>query len=388
MRLRVLLALSLLLNAALAFFYFNASKEVASAPDEAPVVVATTNRVGKTNVVVRRQFFHWSQIESDDYAVFIENLRSIGCPEVTIRDIIVADVNEMFARRRATEVVTGESEWWRSEPSMDTTQAAMEKGAALEAERVALLTKLLGPNWDVSISQPNERGTVSLDGPVLGVMPADTKLRVQQLTLDARRRAAEYVEAQRAAGKEIDPVELAKFRRDHRAELSRILTPEQMEEYLLRHSANAENLRSALKGFEATPDEFRSIFRARDSIDNEIALNFSGDDAASVRRRQELERMRDAAVEQALGPDRSVVYRTIQDPLFREAQFLAEQSGAPPERVIPLYRVQQEGARERARINRDTSMTAEERATAIRQVEELEEAARQQILGISPPVPQ
>src|SRR5215510_15089950 len=44
--------------------------------------------------------FTWSQIESADYRTYITNLRSIGCPEQTIRDIIVADVQGLYAPRR------------------------------------------------------------------------------------------------------------------------------------------------------------------------------------------------------------------------------------------------------------------------------------------------
>src|SRR5437868_6638046 len=38
-------------------------------------------------VVYRTNQFHWSQIESSDYRAYIANLRAIGCPEPTIRDI-------------------------------------------------------------------------------------------------------------------------------------------------------------------------------------------------------------------------------------------------------------------------------------------------------------
>ena len=45
--------------------------------------------VFRTNTVVRRLNFVWSQIESDDYATYIANLRRIGCPEPTVRDLSV-----------------------------------------------------------------------------------------------------------------------------------------------------------------------------------------------------------------------------------------------------------------------------------------------------------
>lgn len=384
MRARVIIPLSVALNIVLAAMLWEAFRFPVM---ETPVVVprkkvtdAGTNGVPK--VVVRRQFFSWSEIESDDYPTFIANLRRIGCPELTIRDLIVADVNHLYAQRRAQEVVTGEIEWWKSEPDLTATQNALKKITDLEKEKNDLLTKLLGPNWNVDFTNVSAPGTVALDGPVLGKLDPQIKLRVQEIAATSGRKSIEYVEAQRAAGKPLEPAEIARIRAENRAELAKVLTPEQLEEYLLRHSAVAETLRDQLRGFNATPEEFRAIFRARDAIDNEIELRYSGEDAASVRTREELQRKRDAAIEATLGPDRSGLYKATADPLFREAQFIAQQSGAAPEKVLPLYQIQVEGQRERQRIARDSTMTAAERATAIRAVAEQEEAARRKLLGL------
>lgn len=45
--------------------------------------------------------FRWNQIESTNYLIYISNLRRIGCPEQTIRDLISADVDTLYAPRRA-----------------------------------------------------------------------------------------------------------------------------------------------------------------------------------------------------------------------------------------------------------------------------------------------
>src|SRR5262249_43019627 len=81
----------------------------------------------RTNFVVRRQFFSWREVESSDYPTYIANLRQIGCPEQTIRDIIIADVNGMYARKRSTELTTSEQQWWRSEPDPGVVRQANEK---------------------------------------------------------------------------------------------------------------------------------------------------------------------------------------------------------------------------------------------------------------------
>ena len=46
------------------------------------------------------QPFRWSSVESTNYRTYIANLRGIECPEQTIRDIIKADVDALYASRR------------------------------------------------------------------------------------------------------------------------------------------------------------------------------------------------------------------------------------------------------------------------------------------------
>src|ERR1017187_7056698 len=46
--------------------------------------------------------FDWRQVESGDYLQYIANLRAIGGPEKTIKDVIVADVNGQCAARMAS----------------------------------------------------------------------------------------------------------------------------------------------------------------------------------------------------------------------------------------------------------------------------------------------
>src|SRR5437899_635393 len=61
-----------------------------------PVVIKTVEREVVTND------FHWGQLESEDYRTYIARLRSIGCPEQTIRDIIIADLDKVLAPKVAS----------------------------------------------------------------------------------------------------------------------------------------------------------------------------------------------------------------------------------------------------------------------------------------------
>src|ERR1043166_5144332 len=142
MRGRVLIWISLSLNVAMAAVLLSRPRGVNPKPETpAPSPPASDPaRLYKTNVVVRRQNFTWNEIESPDYSTYIAKLRSIGCPEATIRDIIVADVNQHFARRRATEVVTAGRQGWRAERDRDVTEGASATPKEVEAGRRTLLS--------------------------------------------------------------------------------------------------------------------------------------------------------------------------------------------------------------------------------------------------------
>ena len=335
------------------------------------VPVALSGSAGTTAPSLR--VFTWHAIESPNYAVYVENLRSIGCPEQTIKDIIIADVNTLFARRRATELVTPDQQWWRSEPDTNVVAVAALKAQALESERATLLAELLGPNWEsgdlASIPRPTRAG-VNLDGPVLGTLPVETKQALQNISVRAEDRVQAYLEQMKRDGKTPDPAELARISQDTRRELAGVLSPLQLEEFLLRYSENAGALRNTfggLKYFNASPDEFRTVFRAVDSIDQQIAA-ITGTDVNSVQGRRALEAQRENAIKLALGQKRYEDYRMLQDPLYRQAMATAIAAGTP-EDARSIYLINVAAAEHQASITNNPNLTASQRDIELKQLE-------------------
>jgi hypothetical protein len=340
-----------------------------------PVGLADTSAgLSRSNVVLRRQFFSWQEVESPDYPTYIANLRNIGCPEQTIRDIIIADVNGLYARKRALELVTPEQQWWRSEPDTNVLQVALEKARVLDDERRNLLTRLLGSTWEsgdlVNLPRPSHPGVV-LDGPVLGALSADTKQAIQEINVRSEARIQSYLDAIRQQGKTADPVELEKLRQQTRDDLARVLSPPQLEEFLLRYSQYANNLRTELgqlRYFNATPDEFRAVFRATDSIDQQIQLLADSTDPNSVQTRQALENQRDNAIKIALGADRYSQYQMLHDPLYRQAVQVAQQAGTP-DAAQTIYQINLAAASTQGAINDNTNLSADQKAIELKQLE-------------------
>ncbi len=364
----VLLGANLLLAAA---WWISSRQHYAYTP---PADADLSRPVARTNFVVRRQIFSWREIESPDYPTYISNLRDIGCPEQTIRDIIIADVNTLYSLKRSTNLITSEQQWWRSEPDPAVMQAAAEKSRELEDERRALLTRLLGTNWEAgdiaSLPRPSRPGIV-LDGPLLGTLSAETKQAIEDITVHSQDRLQAYLDAQRNEGKNPDPAEVTRLRQQTRSELQRILSPPQLEEFLLRYSQDANNLRAEfgqLRFFTPTPNEFRDVFRATDALDLQIQLLANSEDPNDIAHRKTLEDQREFAIKNALGQERYNEYVQLQDPAFRDAMATAAQAGTP-EAAPAIYAVNLAIAAEQARINADTNLTAEQKAIELKRIE-------------------
>ncbi|HXT10767.1 MAG TPA: LysM domain-containing protein [Candidatus Angelobacter sp.] len=373
MRWRVLLTLSLLANVALAVGMIVSVRRAAAVHSTASLEETNTALI-RTNVVVRHQFISWSHVESPDYEVYIKNLRSIGCPEQTVRDIIIADVNALYARRRATEIISPSQEWWRSEPDPAVVKLAADKYIALDDERRALLTKLLGPDWEggdmAGLPRPSRQG-VALDGPILGVLPAQTKAAVDNISAQAEDRMQAYLDEMRNAGKTPDPAELARMRQQTRDQLAGVLNPVQLEEYLLRYSQTANDLRAQLgklKYFNATADEFRAIFRATDPIDQQIALLGRATDPMTAAQRNSLQQQKDNALRSALGADRFLLFQKLQDPLYQQAVAQAIQAG-DPSTADNIYAIDLVAQNEQNQIQSNTNLTDSQRAIALKQLD-------------------
>jgi hypothetical protein len=331
---------------------------------------------------VRRQGFTWNEVESADFATYIKNLRNIGCPEHTIRDIIVAEVNELYADRLTRELDLPEQKWWLADPDMDALQAGMDQVRSFDAEKGQLLTQLLGPGWETQKATAGA-SSIRFDGTVLSQLSTEARAAVERVETEARRARNELEGRARLENRPLSTEELNRLRQDTRTQLTGVLNPEQLEEYLLRYSSTADQMREELRGFGANADEFRRLFRVRDNFDQQIAA-ITGVDDASVARRNELARLRDEAVRREIGPERFALYQLSQSPLFREAQEFTEQRGAAPEKVLPILRIKQAVAEETARIQADINLTPDQRRVALATIQQQQQNSIDRILTDQP----
>jgi hypothetical protein len=312
---------------------------------------------------------------------YIHNLRSIGCPQQTIRDIIVADVNQLYAHRREQEIRPPELEWWKSDADSGVIATNAVKLKALDAEKQALLDRLLGKGWELAGSPPEpvEQAGIRLTGPLLGNLNSTNKQRVYEIAGRAEQQMKQLL--QNSQNGVVDPKQLLRIRQQSRAELAKALTPEQLQEFLLRYSDTAKKMREELHGVTLTPEEFRNLFRARDSIEGQLMQYSASADQQSLQMQQALQRQSEDLLRTTLGPDRYAAYRVGQDPLYRQAQTTIQQAGASAAALAPLYQINQATEAELARIRLDNSLTTEQKNEAMIEAQAEREKSLQQLLG-------
>jgi hypothetical protein len=89
----------------------------------------------------------WRDVEAEDYRAYVKNLRSIGCPEQTIRDIVTADVLQAYASQRSNvaAAVYRDFKPWVTEPTEASRRDELQRQRReLDAEMGDVLGQLVG----------------------------------------------------------------------------------------------------------------------------------------------------------------------------------------------------------------------------------------------------
>jgi hypothetical protein len=312
--------------------------------------------------------FTWRDVLLPAYSNYLASLRAAGCPESHVQHIAVSDITEYFDQQRLREAIQADFQWWKP----GTFGAAgfygrTEETAHWEELRRDLLGRCLGPDAAASLKLPAlySGAGFNLTGPVLGAMPLERYGLAADICQKSAERLRDYQMSRFSQGQPLDPVEEARLREQTRADLSRFLSAQELEEFLLRNSHNAETLRQSLRGFNPTPDEFRKIFRALDPVQHRLQLDYGSEAALSVRQREDYQRLCDRTMQDVLPAERFKAYLLTRDPSYQRAQLDASRWGLQEPGVTRLYEFYRSQDARREQINQDASLRPEQKVQAL-----------------------
>ena len=326
--------------------------------------------------------FGWQDVTNDSYRQYITNLRAVGCPEKQIRNMIVADVNDLFDKRRLEHAIKTDTQWWKAETYLGVVPMQTMITGNLDQERRDLLEKLLGEGWEDTVKLPSlNASAVNLTGPVLGALPADMWNEVQEICSRSMERHQAAMMARFNVGGQPDSTEMAKLRNQTRVDLAKVLTPDELEEFLLRYSHNSSKLRQEMRGFDLTPDEFRKIFRALDPLEHQMQLDYGGPEALSPKQREQFESQRDRIVREVLSAEKYQQFLLTKDPLYRQAQLTATQYGMNSKAIQPIYELQKAINAKRNQISQNNALSPAQKAQALNSINVEHQQTLQRMLG-------
>ncbi len=347
-----------------------------------------------TNIVATTNDFRWTQLESEDYRTYIQRLRSIGCPEQTIRDIIIADVDKLLAPRvQSASLQPRDLKYW--EPVEQQTwddpaqRDAMAKQRAVDFEKREVIRELLGV--DLIGEKLKNQGHEDYYGSRLQFLPEEKRARVR-LTLDQfADQERVLMEQQIEDGDPAAAAELKTVQQQKQAALAQLLTPKEQEQYDLWFSPSAMTTREAIYGMNASEEEFLKLYtlrrdfdakRAGDASTATVWNTFSGPfspnaNAGPPEALQEF----NARVQQALGPERYADYLRAQDPEYRNLYTATTRFGLPQKLANELYGYKQAAAEQTAQVNGDANLTPQQKQAAFAAIQDETERALKESLG-------
>ena len=338
-----------------------------SAPlSSSPVVASGTANAGQKPAAAAKSGkamtgpFTWRQIESEDYPQYIVNLRSVGCPEQTIRDMIIADVNKLYAARETPLKRKGTNQVVQvagQEVTVPTDELErLRQLRELQLEKRQVIKQLLGIDIPLDMLPSSGSRDYSAYEVAFRFLPAEKRDAAQTLqenywqqsdALKAKynnKRPPEFLEESRQLTDSL------------RQEMAKILTTQELEDFDIRTSATAKKLSTQLAStFLPTEEEFRQIFRATRAFEETNArLSETVRTAPAVQPGQGADPIRERtaalnkeravasgqmndALKATLGDDRFAQYQHAQDSDYELLTRLGTRYGLSKEAVSQAY---------------------------------------------------
>lgn len=201
-----------------------------------------------------------------------------------------------------------------------------------------------------------------------GPLPTDKIQTIQRIEND-------YAELQREllagrASSTLTPLEQEKYallQRERRADMVAALTPDELFEYDLRRSITASRLRSQLQAFNASEEEFRSIFKIQYALDQASGRDVStmGITYVSSNARTEERAALMSQLKGVLSPERYSDYEFASNPSNGNLVRITTRLGLPMDAARDVTAARTETMQAIARVRGNTALSTAERNAEI-----------------------
>jgi hypothetical protein len=205
----------------------------------------------------------WASLESDDFDVYARNLRAAGLPERVVRQIMAAEVRTSFDQDRMALAENENTPFW--DTSYNTEEEMADELAEIAGQEADFLANLIGTLETAMVDEINSRRLKPSFRYGSGM---DTgKKHLLTGVFDRVREAI-----LRAPAEDMEQAnELERIDAQREVELANLLTPQEREDFEVRNSPLAAEIRQVIRdqGGQVSEEQFRRLFRLRQDLDRQ-----------------------------------------------------------------------------------------------------------------------
>ena len=332
----------------------------------------------------------WTYVESDDYHAYIANLRQLGCPEETIRDIILTDLLKQYSTK-VRELRNNENQpFWKAKLSSYDMDAVERRKMLRELteERSQMYAELVGGNLESDLNRL--MGADGSPAPQYKFLAADRQQEMAKLMNGYNDRLQQMHEASRGFPDSQTREAMQALVRERDAAMESFLTPDEKRQRDLRYSETAVSLiNGPLTGVDVSQSEYERIYdlAAKMQSDRQTAWSnaYAQAKAGGTRPAQpDFTASWDAynaEVKSVLGDERYREFERSRDNDYRNILRFTQTFDLPQATAAQIYETRAAAQQQVRALFNQPSVDRNVAMQQVRQIEQQTEATLRQTLG-------
>jgi len=282
-------------------------------------------------------------------------MRAEGFPDWAIHTFLLDRVRPRYAEQVAR--LSRESEvrpYWRSDRYGNQTyseRAMAERRRIWTAMRTEITTVMdAGGASSPDVSSPDARRRY-------GNLPAEKIAAIEGITGDYAELIAQVREESKGLTLPEDREKLAYLEKERRADLEKILTPDELDQYDRRTSPSAMAVRMQLRNLKTNEDEFLKLYRLQKAFDEKYGSGTLN--AEQSRTKDEARPQLTAQFREALGPARFEEFEIATHNNYTRTLSTVESLKLPKSAAADLIKVQRAATNYVTELRNDKSLSRE-----------------------------
>jgi hypothetical protein len=346
--------------------------EVSQVPEAAPS--------GLEAVVTNQLPFRWAQLESEDFRIYIANLRAARCPERIIHDLVFHDLDRLYETKKAA--LPCPDLFWESGRVREAARLETEKRRRqMELERRALMRDLLGVWWSKEAWDFwYDQGWADIAETLVGFLTNEQVLEAVTVYFDMQEASSNLGQACELCS-EADERARQETAYQHTVNsFAEIMSPAEFEEMALRICLMEKDLGEDISRAEfrfrngtEVRDFVKLVNRFKPFFSKEFLGNQDKDESGQAQFQSEMKKF--------FGEDRFAAFERSQNAGYQEIWQFGQEQHLPPETILKAWQVREAAEKEFGHLSESTDLLPAEKAAAWIEVRQQTQTALVALLG-------